>query len=359
MTTYRQKIHLQIVKYRVHIATLCIAILLCLFFLWSNIFISIRSGELGVLYSRLFGGTVMDTVYEEGMHVIFPWDIMYVYNVRVQEETQSLDVLTRDGLMVTIQISLRYQLIPDKLPILHKEIGPDYHRKIITPIINAAVRQTVGAYHPIDLYSTALQNLHDQILVDMVEELGPIPIIIHGVVVKNLHLPLLLNEAIERKLVTQQAYLRYKYLILEAEQEAKRKQIEGDGIRIYQALVNENMTPEYLQYAGIKATTELAKSNNAKMVIIGSGQGGLPLILNPDASTPTKPAATAPAKIAPPKATAPQEAAPEARPEATSSQKTPTSPKPTISQAPEASPTTMESFLEIMGRLDKTILSTK
>ena len=345
MSTYRKKIHLWLVRHRVRIAVTCIAFLLSLAFLWSNIFISIGSGELGVLYSRFFGGTVTDVVYEEGMRIIFPWDIMYIYNVRVQEETQSLNVRTSDGLNVTIQISLRYQLIPDKLPFLHKRIGPDYHRKIITPIINAAVRQTVGSYHPSDLYSTALQNLHDQILVDLVEEIGPIPILIHGVVVKNIGLPQSLNKAIEEKLISEQSYLRYEYLLLEAEQEAKRKQIAGNGIRTYQALVNKNMTPEYLQYEGIKATIELAKSNNAKVIVIGSGQGGLPLILNPDAPTSTKPSPTEPAikEPAPPKATTPKSQ--------------PEKPTASVSQPPDSKPTTTESFLELMGRLDKTILS--
>lgn len=289
----------------------------------------------------------MNTVYEEGLHIIFPWDIMFPYNIRVQEETQDLNVLTRDGLTVSIQISIRYQLEPDRLPILHKQIGPDYHRKIIIPIINAAVRQTVGAYHPRDLYSTALQSLHDQILIDLVDELGSIPIIIHGVVVKNLRLPQVLGQAIEKKLIAEQDYLRYKYLILEAEQEAKRKFVEGAGINAFQALVNKNMTAKYLQYEGVKATKELANSNNSKMVIIGGGQGGLPVILNPDAPT---------GENKDPNTVKAQNKSKQ-KPSATPQKHTENKSKTQKTNNNDTQPIDRESLLDMLERLDRTILS--
>ncbi len=357
MKVYREKIRPWVIKYRFRLAIISIFLCLCLAFLWPRIFITIRSGERGVLYSRLFGGTVMDHVYEEGIHVILPWDIMNIYTIRVQAETQTLNVLTRDGLVITIQITLRYQLIPDKLPVFHRTIGPDYHRKIILPIINAAVRQTIGSYRPKDLYSTALQNLHDQILVDMVEELGPIPIIVHGVVVKNIHLPKMLNEAIEKKLVAEQEYLRYQYVLKKEAQEAMRKKIEGGGIKAYQKLVNENMTPAYLQFEGIRATLGLAKSDNAKVVVIGSGKGGLPLILNPDSAA-VSPVSSAPSakgksiSLNTPPPTSPTNAKVEPQ-KAEAAPKEPAVRTSETSNAPDS-----ETFFEALKRLDKTILST-
>ncbi len=254
---------------------------LIIIFLWPSIVISVHPGELGVLYSRFGGGTVLDKTYEEGVHVIQPWDVLYVYDVRIQEETQDIDVLTVDGLTINVQVSLRFQIIRDRLPTLHQDIGPEYRRKIIIPIMNSAVRQTIGSYRPDDLYSTARQQLQDQMLVDAVEEMGRIPMLIHGFVVKSITLPEVLRNAIEDKLVAEQKYLRYNYLLQEAKQEAKRKAIEGQGIQFYQSLVNTHMTPSYLQFEGIKATKELAASPNAKIVVIG-GKDGLPLILNTD-----------------------------------------------------------------------------
>ena len=257
---------------------------LLLLFLWPSIVISIKPGELGVLYARFRGGTQLQHTYEEGIHFIQPWNIMYIYDVRVQEETQNIDVLTVDGLTINVQISLRFQIIRDRLPNLHQEIGPNYRDKVVIPIMNSAVRQTIGSYRPDDLYSTARQELQDQMLVDAVEEMGRIPVLIQGFVVKSITLPEVLREAIERKLIAEQDYLRYKYILLEAQQEARRKTIEGEGIKAYQMLVNENMTQNFLRYEGIQATKELATSPNAKVVVIG-GKDGLPVILNADSPT--------------------------------------------------------------------------
>ena len=257
---------------------------LLLLFLWPSIVISIKPGELGVLYARFRGGTQLQHTYEEGIHFIQPWNIMYIYDVRVQEETQNIDVLTVDGLTINVQISLRFQIIRDRLPNLHQEIGPNYRDKVVIPIMNSAVRQTIGSYRPDDLYSTARQELQDQMLVDAVEEMGRIPVLIQGFVVKSITLPEVLREAIERKLIAEQDYLRYKYILLEAQQEARRKTIEGEGIKAYQTLVNENMTQNFLRYEGIQATKELATSSNAKVVVIG-GKDGLPVILNADSPT--------------------------------------------------------------------------
>lgn len=278
---------------RVRLACIGVITTLIIIFLWPTMVISIRPGELGVLYSRFFGGTVLDRTFEEGIRVIQPWDIMYVYDVRVQEETQNIDVLTVDGLPINVQVSLRYQLIRDRLPTLHQNIGPTFRTKIVIPIMTSAVRQTISNYRPNDLYSTARQELQDQMLVDAIEEMGRIPIMIHGFVVKSITLPDVLRKAIEDKLVAEQNYLRYNYLLLEATQEAKRKAIEGQGIQLYQELVNRNMTQDFLRYEGIKATRDLAASSNAKIVVVG-GRDGLPLILN----TETQPAPAAPPSTA-------------------------------------------------------------
>ena len=261
-----------------------LATTLIILFLWPSIVISIKPGELGVLYARFRGGTQLQHTYEEGIHFIQPWNIMYIYDVRVQEETQNIDVLTVDGLTINVQISLRFQIIRDRLPALHQEIGPRYREKVVLPIMNSAVRQTIGSYRPDDLYSTARQDLQDQMLVDAVEEMGRIPILIQGFVVKTITLPEVLRDSIERKLVAEQSYLRYKYILLEEQQEARRKIIEAEGIKAYQMLVNEHMTQNFLRYQGIQATKDLASSPNAKVVVIG-GKDGLPVILNADSPT--------------------------------------------------------------------------
>lgn len=360
---------------RVRLVCIGVVVTLLIIFLWPNMVISIRPGELGVLYSRFFGGTVLDRTYEEGIRVIQPWDVMYVYDVRVQEETQNIDVLTVDGLTINVQVSLRHQIIRDRLPTLHQNIGPNYRTKIVIPIMTSAVRQTISGYRPNDLYSTARQELQDQMLVDAIEEMGRIPIMIHGFVVKSITLPEVLRKAIEDKLVAEQNYLRYNYLLLEATQEAKRKAIEGQGIQLYQELVNKNMTPNFLRHEGIRATRDLAASPNAKIVVVG-GRDGLPLILNTESQAASASSSAPASSLAPAGGTEPappttakasaksvpesdasnkaaSQAAPQAAPQEASQGTPPASsaPEGIGLRAPD------ESIMDYIKRLDKTLLN--
>ncbi len=261
-------------------------ITLLVIFFWKNIFISIHSGQRGVLYSRFLGGTEMHRIYGEGLHIIFPWNIMYVYSMRIQEVSLDLELLTRDGLTITIEASLRYHLLPNKLSILHVRLGPKYREKALLPILTAALRQTVGNYRPDELYSMKPEEVEDRIMVEAVESLAGTPIIVDNIVVKHIGLPEAINEAIIAKLVAEQRLLSYKYLIKEAQEEAKRISIRGQAVRRYQELVNKNMTPNFLRYEGVKATAKLAESPNSKIIVIG-GKDGLPIILNTaDTATP-------------------------------------------------------------------------
>lgn len=303
---------------RVRLVCIGFVVTLVVIFLWPSVVISIRSGELGVLYSRFGGGTVLEKAYGEGLHIIFPWDIMYIYDVRMQEETQRIDVITGDGLTLSTQISLRFQIIRDALPVLHQQIGPNYREKIIIPIMNAAVRQAVGNYKPEDLYYSARRELQEQMFAEAVAEIRQIPIRIDGFAVKSITLPGMLRDAIELKVIAKQNFMRYRYLLLTEQQEAKRKTIEGEGIQAYQNLVNKNMTPDYLRFEGIKATKELAASPNAKIVVVG-GKDGLPIILNTE---------QAPAPALPPPGTPGDALLPVERPEPPAAEAPPPTPPP-------------------------------
>jgi len=264
-------------KYSFYIS-LFVFVMLVLF-LWPNIAISIHSGQSGVLYSRFMGGTVTDRLYGEGIHFIFPWDIMYIYDVRLQEDSTTVEVLSRDGLIVQVDSSIRYHITKNRLFQLHQRIGPKYKRKVVMPIFASSIRESVGQYRPAELYTTARQQIQDKALVEAVEEMGRIPIVVDSIIIKRIALPKKINKAIQDKLVSEQQYLRYRYLLLQAKEEVKRKYLEAEGIRLYQSRIQEGLTENFLRWRGIQATEELAKSTNAKVVVVG-GKEGLPLILN-------------------------------------------------------------------------------
>jgi len=262
------------------ITVLLILSFLVLFF-WDMIFITIYPGHVGVLFRRFFHkGTVTERFYPEGINIIWPWNEMYIYDTRIQEKKQVVDVLSKNGLTIQVNVSVRYYIDKEKAPLIHQKIGPDYEIKIIIPSTISSVREVVGEYLPEQLYTTQRYVIQDQLLIEVIEETGRIPIIYDAVIVENIKLPDLINRAIEEKLNQQQQYLAYQYKIQQAEAEITRKKHEAIGIRQYQNIVSESLSPDILKWRGIMATIELANSPNTKVIVVGSGEGGLPIIFN-------------------------------------------------------------------------------
>ena len=254
---------------------------LLLFFVvifFKSIVISIHSGELGVLWRLLGGGTQIDTVYREGIHLILPFNKMYVYSIRKQQFTDTIDVLTVDGLTVRVQYSVRYYLDKDTLPLLHQSIGPDYVNVVVRPEVRSVMRTVFGQDRPEEIYTTQ-KALQERINVLAKVHLEARFVSLDDVPIEAITLPQRIKEAIETKLTQQQADEAYLYTLSIATKEAARKRIESDGIKVYNDIVKSSLTPDVLAWHGILATQELAKSPNAKMVVIGSGKTSLPLIL--------------------------------------------------------------------------------
>jgi len=262
------------------LAVVTLLLLFLLLFFFPSIFITVYPGEVGVKFNRLFGGTVRDKIYPDGLYVIFPWDRMYRYDVRVQGFQQTVYMLTSYGLNLEVDVAVRFRPEMERLPELHLRVGPQYLEKVVIPMTISSVRQVLGKYTPEEIYSTEAERLQDQILQQVVEQTGRVPIVYDSLVIERILLPPLIREAIEKKLLFQQQMLAYEFRLEAERKEIERKMLEAEGIAKYNVRVRESLTGDLLTWKGITATTELAASNNAKVVIIGSGKGGLPVILN-------------------------------------------------------------------------------
>jgi regulator of protease activity HflC (stomatin/prohibitin superfamily) len=247
-------------------------------FFFNRVVISIRPGELGVLWRFLGGGTQIDTVYREGVHFILPFNRMYVYNVRKQQFSDTIDVLTVDGLTVGVRYSVRYFLDRETLPLLHQHVGPDYVSVVVRPEVRSVMRTVFGQDRPEEIYTTQ-KALQERINVLAKVHLEARFVALDDVPIEGITLPAKITEAIEAKLVRQQEEASYVYRLSVAVKEAERKRIESDGIQVYNNTVKSSLGPDVLAWHGILATLELAKSPNAKVVVIGGGKNSLPLIL--------------------------------------------------------------------------------
>lgn len=263
------------------LVALGLLIILLAAFFFNHMFISIYPGQLGVLWQRLGAGTVIDTAYSEGMHVILPINKMYIYNMRKQQFNESIDVLTLDGLTVNVKYTARYYLEKDTLTLLHQRVGPDYVNVVVRPDVRSVLRARFGQFKPEEIYTsqTAIQiRVSEQSKVRLAARF----VTLDDVLIESITLPKRISEAIESKLSSQQREAEYVYRLSIAQKEAGRLRIESAGLQLYNDTVNKSLTPSVLKWHGIKATEELAKSPNAKVVVIGAGNSGLPLILGKD-----------------------------------------------------------------------------
>ncbi len=255
------------------------------------IFISIHPGEVGVQWSRFRGGTITDKVYGEGLHAIAPWNIMYKYNVRFQRNEAHYDVLSSDGLRMETVFTVRFRPITDRVALLHQRVGPDYVKTLLVPEMGAIAREKIAQYEPEEFYSQKRLILSLEILEELRQgtrvgedaESSTLSstrfLHIEDVFIESISLPEDVAEAIRGKLSQEQHLEEYDYIVAREEKEKERKRIEAEGIRLFQDIVAEGISDRYLRWKGIDATLSLALSPNSKVVVIGAGEGGLPIIL--------------------------------------------------------------------------------
>jgi regulator of protease activity HflC (stomatin/prohibitin superfamily) len=282
--------------------------------LYPHMVVTVPSGEVGVLWKRFGGGTVLDPrrLKNEGFNLILPWNEVFLYDLRLQSFTESYNAISSDGVSLTATVIVRFRLQRDAVPVLHQAIGPNYVRVLAQPGIGSLTREVIAQYTAEQVYSTARQEIQNKIrsLVEerlsekMMEHAGEEgeesyrvsmsdTFILYDILVTGIELPAAIVAAINRK--TEQYYIaeEYKFRVEREKRESERKKIEAEGIRDFQQTVSQGISESYLRWRGIEATLQLSQSANAKVVVIGSGKDGLPIILG-NVDTPLPPAGGVP-----------------------------------------------------------------
>jgi regulator of protease activity HflC (stomatin/prohibitin superfamily) len=256
--------------------------------MWQFITVVIPAGHIGVKWYRFFGGTDTETVYTEGTHFLWPWDKIEVYDARLQQINRDFEVLSRDGLSITVNIAFRFQINPARVGELHKYVGRDYVDVLLVPEVGAFARAVFSQNSTEDIYTVRRAALDGEIrkavIAGLDKGIGSLGIshqpwiILADVLIRDMRFPPEVQEAINRKMAQDQLRQEYAYRLQREELESQRKEVEAHGIAQFQAIVGAGME-NYLRWRGIDATLALARSCNAKVVMIGSAKGGTPLIL--------------------------------------------------------------------------------
>ena len=218
-------------------------------------------------------------VLPEGIHVINPLKASNELSIRTQEIKESASVPSSEGLVMNLDTSLIYHINPDKAADLYQRVGPNYMTVLIEPNLRAAIRESTASHSANALYTGEREMVAKQIFDSLTNQLGQRGIQVENVLLRDIQLPLTLKASIEAKQQAEQEALAMNFRLQKETQEAQRKRIEAAGIRDFQQIVAQGISPALLEWKGIEATETLAKSGNSKVVVIGNNKNGLPLIL--------------------------------------------------------------------------------
>jgi len=245
----------------------------------SSIFYTVEATERAVIFYKFSGGLDKDNVKTPGLHVKAPWNEAYVYDVSENKQEEAMDVLDKNGLSIAVDITLRFYPLFDKIGYIHEKFNVSYVEKLVIPEVRSSVRQVMGRYSAEEIYSTKRAEVETAIINETSEVLIINNIQMRALLIRSINLPAQIKQAIENKLEQEQEALAYQFKLDKEKSEAERKRIAADGEAIANKIINSSLTPELLKMRGIEATLELAKSPNSKVIVVGSGKDGMPLIL--------------------------------------------------------------------------------
>lgn len=241
-----------------------------------NIFTVIPAGTVGVVD---FLGSVSDNTLKSGVNLVNPMAKIEKFSIKTQEIKEVMSVPSKEGLSVQLEISLMYKLTPDKANDVYRKIGSNYKEIILIPQFRSVVRGVTARYEAKALYTASREKLASEIINDLNSLVAPRGITIEEAPLREIVLPPGLTKSIEEKLQAEQESQRMEFVLRKETQEAERKRIEAKGIKDFQTIVSEGINDQLLRWKGIEATEKLAGSQNSKIVVIGAGKDGLPLIL--------------------------------------------------------------------------------
>jgi prohibitin 1 len=236
----------------------------------------VATGHVGVL--TLFGRVTGERL-GEGIHLINPLKTNNEMSIQTQTLKESANVPSSEGLMMSLDTSLIYHLNPDRATEVFQKIGADYENLVVEPTLRSAIREATASHSANALYTGEREMVAKQIYDQLTSELNKRGLTVENVLLRDIQLPATLKAAIEAKQQAEQESLAMNFRLQKETQEAQRKRIEAAGVRDFQQIVAQGITPSLLEWKGIEATENLAKSPNSKIVVIGNSKNGLPLIL--------------------------------------------------------------------------------
>jgi prohibitin 1 len=258
------------------VVTTVIIVIGVILFLVAGPIRTVPAGNVGV---KDFFGSVSSSTLSPGIGLVLPLTSVVRMSVQTQEIKEVADVPSQEGLILSLEASLLFQLDPAKAVDIYRTVGSDYVGTIVEPQFRSALREITASYEAKALYSAEREKIAGEIFSLFKRIAGDRGIMVQQVLLRKIGLPAVVANAIQEKLRREQEAEQMKFVLQKEQQEAERKRIEAQGIADFQRIVAQGISPQLLEWKGIEATEKLAASANSKIVVIGNSKTGLPLIL--------------------------------------------------------------------------------
>jgi regulator of protease activity HflC (stomatin/prohibitin superfamily) len=245
----------------------------------SSIFYSVNATQRAVVFYKFGSGLEKDDVITPGFHMKAPWNEVFIYDVQETAEGENMDVLDKNGLSIHVDVTVRFKPIADKIGYIYEKFNLNYVEVLVKPEVRSTVRQVMGRYTAEEIYSTKRAEVEATIKEEAEKILHENNVTMVALLIRSIALPDQIRVAIENKLQQQQEALAYQFRLDKERSEAERKRIAAEGESRANNIINNSLTNNLLKMRGIEATLELSKSPNTKVIVIGSGNEGMPLIL--------------------------------------------------------------------------------
>lgn len=248
-------------------------------FVFFNPLTVVPAGHVGV---KDFLGKVSPTALQPGLRIVLPLTRVVKLSVKSQEMLEAAETPSREGLSITLEVSLLYRLDPAKAAEIYKTVGTSYKDIVIEPQLRSAIREVTATYDAKVLYSAERERIAGEIAALFAKLSRERGVVTEQVLLRKVGLPATVANAIQEKLKREQEAEQMKFVLQKEQQEAERKRVEAQGIADFQRIVAQGISPQLLEWKGIEATEKFAASPNAKIVVIGNPKNGLPVILGGD-----------------------------------------------------------------------------
>jgi regulator of protease activity HflC (stomatin/prohibitin superfamily) len=264
---------------RLPIIIITVIAVIVLMALSSSLVFTVGATEKAIMFYPLSKGLDVDNVLQPGMHMKAPWNDVIVYEVAEQSTDETMDINDKNGLPIHVDVTIRYFPMHDKIGYVYQRFNKDYINKLVIPEMRSMTRQVLARYTAEEIYSTKRAEVENQVISETEKILTANYVTTSAVLIRSIKLPDQIRAAIENKLQQEQEALAYQFRLEKEKSEAERKRIAAEGESRANNIINNSLSDKLLKMRGIEATLELAKSPNSKVVIIGSGKDGLPMIL--------------------------------------------------------------------------------